>query len=66
MVLVHQAASLMEGMLLVKNANFLLSTIGGMTIHMYQQVLFDGSQMKLSLTAALIIEMVESYGVQPK
>ena len=62
----HPPASPSEGMFVAISVNFLLSITSGMTTLMFQQVSFDGFQTKLSLKAALTLETMEGYGVQPR
>ena len=65
-LILHPPASPSEGILLATSVNFLLSITSGMTTLMFQQVSFDGFQTKLSLKAALTLETMEGYGVQPR
>ena len=62
----HPVASQSEGILLATSVSFLLSITSGMTTLMFQQVFFDGFQTKSSSKAALTLETVEGYGVQPR
>ena len=62
----HRHAIPSEGTLLATSVNFLLSITSGMTTLMFQQVSFDGFQTKLSSKAALTLETMEGYGVQPR
>ena len=62
----HRHAIPSEGTLLATSVNFLLSITSGMTTLIFQRVSFDGSQTKSSSKAALPLETVEGYGVQPK
>ena len=67
MILIHHPpASPLEGIFLATSVNFLLSITSGMTTRMFQQVSFDGFQMKLGSKAALTLETMEGYGVQPR
>ena len=66
-ILIHHLPAVpSQGILLAASVNFLLSITSGMTTLMFQQVSFDGSQTKSSSKAALPLETVEGYGVQPK
>ena len=65
-VIPHPPASPSEAILWAASANFLSSITNGMTTLMFQQVSFDGFQTKLSSKAALTLETMEGYGVQPR
>ena len=62
----HPYALLLEGMLLERGVNFLLYITNVMRTLISPHVSLGGFQMKLSLKAALILEITESYGVQQR